>query len=134
LKGRVAGYDNAVATYNQTLTDALRDVADQLQSLRAAEAQGGHQRAATRAASNALRLARQRERAGTTNMLPVAASEIALLVQRKVELENQARRADLRVGLIKALGGGFDADASLVPAAQQQTTPGNRNLISKSAS
>jgi NodT family efflux transporter outer membrane factor (OMF) lipoprotein len=134
LKGRVAGYDNAVATYNQTLTDALHEVADQVQSLRAAEAQGGHQRAATRAASNALRLARQRERAGTTNMLPVAASEIALLVQRKVELENQARRADLRVGLIKALGGGFDADASLVPAAQQQTTPGNRNLISKSAS
>jgi NodT family efflux transporter outer membrane factor (OMF) lipoprotein len=134
LKGRVAGYDNAVANYNQTLTDALREVADQVQSLRAAEAQGGHQRAATQAASNALRLARQRERTGTTNMLPVAASEIALLVQRKVELENQARRADLRVGLIKALGGGFDADASLVPAAQQQTTPGNRNLISKSAS
>lgn len=45
LKGRVAGYDNTVASYNQTLTDALRDVADQVRSLRAAEAQGGHQRA-----------------------------------------------------------------------------------------
>jgi hypothetical protein len=68
-------------------------------------------------------------------MLPVVASEIALLVQRKVELENQARRADLRVGLIKALGGGFDAAAAgLAPAAEQQTIPGNRNLISRSAS
>ena len=135
LKGRVAGYDNAVATYNQTLTDALHDVADQVQSLRAAEQQGSHQRAATQAASNALRLARDRERAGTTNMLPVAAAEIALLVQRKVELENQARRADLRVGLIRALGGGFDADAArLVPATEQGSTPGNRNLISRSAS
>ena len=30
LKGRVSGYDNAVASYNQTLTDALHDVADQV--------------------------------------------------------------------------------------------------------
>ena len=132
LKGRVAGYDSAVATYNQTLTDALREVADQVQSLRAAQAQGGHQRAATQAASNALRLARQRERAGTTNMLPVLASELALVVQRKVELENQARRADLRVGLIRAMGGGFDADAAgLAPAAAQDT---NRHTFTKSAS
>ncbi len=132
LKGRVAGYDSAVATYNQTLTDALREVADQVQSLRAAQAQGGHQRAATQAASNALRLARQRERAGTTNMLPVLASELALVVQRKVELENQARRADLRVGLIRAMGGGFDADAAgLAPAAAQDN---NRPTFTKSAS
>ena len=134
LKGRVAGYDNAVATYNQTLTDALREVADQVQSLRAAEAQGGHQRAATQAATNALRLARQREKAGTTNMLPVLASELALVVQRKVELENQARRADLRVGLIKALGGGFDADATGLgqnPAAVQDN---QRHPLTKSAS
>jgi NodT family efflux transporter outer membrane factor (OMF) lipoprotein len=134
LKGRVAGYDNAVATYNQTLTDALRDVADQVQSLRAAEAQGGHQRAATQAASNALRLARERERAGTTNMLPVLASELALVVQRKVELENQARRADLRVGLIRALGGGFEADGAglgIAPAAVQDN---HRPNLKKSAS
>lgn len=134
LKGRVAGYDNAVATYNQTLTDALRDVADQLQSLRAAEAQGSHQRAATQAATNALRLARQREKAGTTNMLPVLASELALVVQRKVELENQARRADLRVGLIRALGGGFEADAAGLgsnPSAVQDT---NRHPLTKTAS
>ena len=132
LKGRVAGYDSAVATYNQTLTDALREVADQVQSLRAAQAQGAHQRAATQAAGNALRLARQRERAGTTNMLPVLASELALVVQRKVELENQARRADLRVGLIRAMGGGFDADAAgLAPAAAPDT---NRRTFTKSAS
>lgn len=132
LKGRVAGYDNVVASYNQTLTDALREVADQLQSLRAAQAQGGHQRAATQAAANALRLARQRERAGTTNMLPVLASELALVVQRKVELENQARRADLRIALIKALGGGFDAEAEgLAPAAAPDT---NRHPLTKSAS
>jgi NodT family efflux transporter outer membrane factor (OMF) lipoprotein len=132
FKGRVAGYDNAVASYNQALTDALRDVADQVQSLRAAEAQGGHQRAATQAAMNALRLARQRERAGTINMLPVLASELALVVQRKIELENQARRADLQVGLIRALGGGFEVDAAgLAPATEPDH---HRHTFKKSAS
>ena len=134
LKGRVAGYDNAVASYNQTLTDALRDVADQVQSLRAAEAQGGHQRAATEAAANALRLARQRERAGTTNMLPVLASELALVVQRKVELENQARRADLQVGLIRALGGGFDASATGLAPTPAAEAANNRHPLTKTAS
>jgi NodT family efflux transporter outer membrane factor (OMF) lipoprotein len=123
LKGRVAGYDNAVAVYNQTLTDALHEVADAVQSLRAAETQGEQQRAATRAAENALRLARDRERAGTSNMLPVLASEMAVLSQQKIELDNRARRADLRVALIRALGGGFDAAADgLAPDALNTPT------------
>lgn len=109
LKGRVAAYDAAVATYNQSLTDALHEVASQLQSLRAAETQGRHQRAATQAAENGFLFAQHRERVGTSNMLPVLASEMALLSQRKAELDQQARRADLRIALIKALGGGFDA-------------------------
>ena len=54
LKGRVAAYDAAVATYNQTLADALHDVADQVQSMRAAEIQNEHLHAATQAAANGL--------------------------------------------------------------------------------
>ncbi|MBK4733130.1 efflux transporter outer membrane subunit [Noviherbaspirillum pedocola] len=136
LKGRVAGYENAVATYNQSLADALRDVADAVQSLRAAQTQGEQQRAATQAAANALKLARDRERAGTSNMLPVLANEMSLLSQQKVELDNRARRADLHVALIRALGGGFDAAAAgIAPDAQQnavgqqrpQAQPNNSN-------
>jgi NodT family efflux transporter outer membrane factor (OMF) lipoprotein len=119
LKGRVAGYDNAVATYNQTLADALHDVADAVQSMRAAQEQGEQQREATQAAEKALALARDRERAGTSNMLPVLASEMSLLSQQKIELDNRARRADLRVALIRALGGGFDAaGAGLAPESE----------------
>lgn len=107
LQGRVAAYDMAVASYNQALTEALHDVADQVQSLRAVGEQSEHVRVATEAAANTAQLARERERVGTANMLPVLAADMALLSQRKAALDLAARRADLRVGLIKALGGGY---------------------------
>jgi NodT family efflux transporter outer membrane factor (OMF) lipoprotein len=137
LKGRVAAYDAAVATYNQTLADALHEVADQVQSMRAAEIQNEHLHAATQAAANGLELAQQRERVGTTNMLPALATEMAWLMQRKAELDSRARRIDLRIGLIKALGGGFDAAAQgLEPTAgaTSNSTRSNRPTPAPSAS
>ncbi|MFC6520535.1 efflux transporter outer membrane subunit [Undibacterium arcticum] len=137
LKGQVAAYDGAVASYNQSLTEALHEVADQVQSLRAVETQGNHQRQATSAAAQALTLAQQRQQVGTANMLHVLAAESAWLTQRKLELDTQARRADLEVGLIKALGGGFDA-AQTGLAATTDTVPSsstsNRSTFAKSAS
>ena len=109
LSSQVAGYEGAVATYNQSLTEALHDVADQVQSLRAAEVQADNQRQATQATRRSLALAQQRRRVGTINQLQLLASEGALLTQQRIELDAQVRRLDLRVGLIKALGGGFDA-------------------------
>jgi outer membrane protein TolC len=50
LKNKVAGYDVAVATYNQSLTDALHEVADQLQTLQTSEAQAKQQVIAEQAA------------------------------------------------------------------------------------
>ena len=109
LKQQVANYDATVATYNQALTDALHDVADQVQSLRAAEQQSKQQHAGTQAASVSLKLAQDRERVGTSNMLPVLLSQLGLLAQQRNELDSLARRSDLRIALIKAMGGGFDA-------------------------
>ncbi len=111
LKGRTGNYDAAVASYNQALTDALHDVADQVQGLRGAEAQSRQLEQAGDAAEQAWRLAQAREKKGTSNMLPVLAAELNLLSQKRLELDLQARRADLQVGLVKALGGGFDAQA-----------------------
>jgi outer membrane protein TolC len=116
LKGKVAQYDVAVATYNQALNDAFHDVADQVQSLRVNSTQLESQHAATQAAANSLKLAQQREHVGTVNMLQVYATEATLLTQRRMELDTKARRADLSVALIKALGGGFDAGSDKAPA------------------
>jgi len=109
LKEHAADYDSRVATYNLALTNALHEVADDVQSLRAVALQDAQQQRATAAASGNLQLAQERARVGTTNMLPALAAEMSLLQQQRLDLDLRARRVDLRVGLIKALGGGFDA-------------------------
>ncbi|NMM29108.1 MAG: efflux transporter outer membrane subunit [Glaciimonas sp.] len=109
LKGRVAAYDGAVASYNQSLTQALHEVADQIQSLRASDLQLRNQTVALRAAQQNLQLAQQRWQVGTVNKLQVLGAESNWLTQRKLGLDLQARREDMQVNMIKALGGGFDA-------------------------
>lgn len=113
LKKQVANYDDMVATYNQTLTEALHDVADHVQSLRALTLQSAQQQRATEAALASFQLAEQREHVGTTNMLPALAAQMTLLSQRRSDIDTLARRSDLQVGLIKALGGGFDAASDI---------------------
>ncbi|GGD01729.1 efflux transporter outer membrane subunit [Undibacterium terreum] len=126
LKSKVASYDNAVATYNQSLTDALHEVADQVQSMKAAEEQNKNQRIAEQASSRTLKLAQQRQKVGTANMLPVLAAEGALIMQQKILLDNQIRRADLQINLIKALGGGFEAGPELRAPANNSTQTSNQ--------
>jgi NodT family efflux transporter outer membrane factor (OMF) lipoprotein len=123
LQGRYAASEVAVASYNQTLNDALHDVADQVMSARAALDQQQQQQVATQSAANSLRLAREREKAGTTNMLPVLGAQMALLMQQKSALDTTARRADLRIGLIRALGGGFDAASNGLAEPASSTAP-----------
>jgi NodT family efflux transporter outer membrane factor (OMF) lipoprotein len=139
LKGKVAAYDGVIAAYNQTLTEALHDVADQVQSLRSADMQIENQRTATQAAAVSLKLAQQREHVGTVSMLQVLAAESAWVMQRKLELDTQARRADLGVALIKALGGGFSAaskgiEPSAVPSLPAIPSTQSTPPIAKSAS
>ena len=122
LKGRVAAYDGAVATYNQALAEALHEVADRVQSLRSADVEKLHQQAASVAAERGVQLAQQRQQVGTVNMLQVVAARIAYLAQRKLELDTRARRADLHIGLIKSLGGGFDAAAAGLANADHAST------------
>ncbi len=127
LKSKVAAYDSAVATYNQSLTDALHEVADQVQSMKAAEEQNKNQSIAAQASERTVTLAQQRRKVGTASILPVLAAESALITQQKILLDNQMRRADLQISLIKALGGGFEASpelrapgTKLAPAAARQ--------------
>ncbi|MFZ6725855.1 efflux transporter outer membrane subunit [Undibacterium sp. MH2W] len=122
LKTKVAGYDMAVATYNQSLTDALRDVADQIQTMRSSDIQLTEQAKAEQATKINLQLAQQRQKAGTANMLPVLAAESALLTQQKQTIDITFRRAESHVNLIKALGGGYDSKAEQQNSAMTPVT------------
>ncbi|MFZ6847404.1 efflux transporter outer membrane subunit [Undibacterium sp. RuRC25W] len=120
LKNKVAGYDVAVATYNQSLTDALHDVADQIQTIKASEIELNEQGKAEQATKINLQLAQQRQKAGTANMLPVLSAESALLTQQKQTIDITFRRAESHLNLIKALGGGYDSKTDQI---NSQTTP-----------
>lgn len=130
LKGRVAAYDGAVATYNQSLTDALREVADQVQSLKTAELQNSNQKNAEKAAEQTIKLAQQRQRVGTANVLPVLVAENIYVLQKKSSLELQVRRADLQINLIKALGGGYEIAPELQLSQLPASAASNNNAQS----
>lgn len=108
LAGRDAEFDAAAAQYRATLVDALRDVADQLASWRAVEAQLAEQRRAQSQAEEAYRLALLRYREGLANYLSVLATQTQVLAQRRLQADLLARRIDIAFGLTRALGGGFD--------------------------
>lgn len=104
-----ADYDEAVALYNETLTTAIREVADAVSDRRALETQIGHARRSLAAGETAYRSMRLRYENGLASYIDVLAVENGLVVQRRVvaSLENQAFAIDIT--LVRALGGGFTA-------------------------
>ena len=116
LAARGAGYDAAVEQYNQALADALRDVADQLASSHSVDAQRSEQQQAIAAAEEAYRLAMLRYREGVGNYLQVLSSETLLFAQRSLDVELRARALDVSINLVRALGGGYDGEASRLAA------------------
>lgn len=106
-----ADYDLAVEQYNQTLLDAMREVVDRLASLRSVDAQNGEARAGLDAAEEAYAVAVARYRAGLGNYLQVLAAETQVLEQKNLRADLRYRELDLSIDLIRALGGGFDAQS-----------------------
>lgn len=119
LGGDVANADVALALYNQTVDAALGEVARQLTSLSTVDALLKEQQQAVRSAQRMVALAEDRHRRGMGMQKDVNLARLTLLDERSHAIELQARRRTLRVGLIGALGGGFDGrQASGAPLAQ----------------
>jgi NodT family efflux transporter outer membrane factor (OMF) lipoprotein len=107
LAGKDADQDIAVEQYNQTLADAMRDVVDQLASFRSIGEQRTQQRLALATARQAYDLALLRYREGLGNYLQVLSAEQPLLEQQRLDADLHARELDVSIGLIRALGGGY---------------------------
>jgi len=108
LAAKDADYDLALEQYNQTLVDALREVVDQLSSLRSVDAQRMQLDGALANADEAYTLALARYRAGIGSYLQVLAAEAPLLEQRSQLANLRAHELELSINLIRALGGGFE--------------------------
>ena len=115
--GGTADLDAAVDSYNATLIDAVRDVADQIASVQSVARQQQTQAAAQAASESAYDLALQRYRAGLGTYLIVLSAENNVLVQRRLAAELKARALDSQVALARSLGGGYDAAAVAADAA-----------------
>ena len=111
LSGREAERDAAIAQYNQAVLDAVREAADAIRSSESAAQQASDQGRALAAATQAFALAGQREQAGLGNRLNLLMAQAAQISQQRAALDLQARQLDVRVQLVKALGGGWNAEA-----------------------
>ncbi len=103
-----AAYDQTVANYRQTVLTAFQDVQDQLaaQNLLAAQLAGEH--AALASARQTLNIANNRYKAGLVTYLEVVTSQSAALDLERAVVELEGERRVAAVGLIKALGGGWE--------------------------
>jgi NodT family efflux transporter outer membrane factor (OMF) lipoprotein len=102
-----AAYDEAVAQYDESLTNALREVADAISDRRTVQAQLIEQRRAFEAAQSAYRAAQIRYRGGLASYIDTLTSENTLIEQRRAVAGLEAQAFALDVTLVRALGGGF---------------------------
>jgi NodT family efflux transporter outer membrane factor (OMF) lipoprotein len=109
LKGRYADFDLDVANYNQALINALSEVATQISSIRSVDQQTSDAARALDASTHAYQLAVIRYKAGLSQQLQVLTADQNRLANEQTVTNLRMKRRDLQVGLIKALGGGFDA-------------------------
>jgi multidrug efflux system outer membrane protein len=111
LQNAAAQLDVAAAGYRAQVLGAFRDVEDQLAALRLLDAQSQAQGRAVTAATRASALSETRYRNGLV-------SQIELLDARRSELRNRRQALQVRsaqyqatVGLVRALGGGWERGA-----------------------
>jgi NodT family efflux transporter outer membrane factor (OMF) lipoprotein len=122
LQTQLAEQDAAVATYNQAVLDAVREVADQIGSAQSIERQQREQAQAQQALEAAYDVALQRYKAGLGPYLTVLSAEAAVLQQRRLAVDLQGRALDTRVGLAKALGGHWPGATALATSATSATS------------
>jgi NodT family efflux transporter outer membrane factor (OMF) lipoprotein len=120
VQGAQAAYDAAVAAYQQTVLIAFQEVEDELAALRYLSEEADQQREAVTAATQALNLELSRYRAGTDSYLNVIQTQTILLTNQQQAIAIAERRMGAAVGLIKALGGGWEA--SMLPTEEDVRT------------
>ncbi len=103
-----AVYDQDVATYRQTVLSAFQDVEDNLAALRIYEQEIGIQQQAVDSAEHALAIALNQYKAGTVSYLNVLTAQTTAFSVRQRLVTLMGQRMVSSVGLVKALGGGWD--------------------------
>lgn len=116
LGADVAQADVAIGLYNKTVDDALGQVAQFVTSLQTSQTLVAQQQDAVTAAQKIVEIATDRHRRGVLMQKDVDVADLTLIDERAQMIALLGRQRTLRVGLIGALGGGFDASATVAQA------------------
>ncbi len=103
-----AAYDQEVAVYRQTVLTAFQNVEDELVALRVLEQEYAVRLQAEQAARQSQDLAVNQYRAGQVNYTTVITSQATALQASQSVLTVLQQRLQASVGLVEALGGGWD--------------------------
>lgn len=112
-----ASYDEAVATYRDTVLSAFREVEDQLATLTILAREAEIQDRATAAAERSLTQATNRYRGGLANYLEVTVAQAVALANERAGVGIELRRVAASVLLLKAAGGGWSPSSLALPPA-----------------
>lgn len=108
-----AAYDEMVSSYRQTVLGAFQEVEDQLASGLQLKAQLSAEESALQAARRTLEIANNRYRAGLVTYLEVATAQSAALALERAVVQLRGQELVAAVGLIKSIGGGWQAESAL---------------------
>ena len=109
-----AGFEIAAADYRNTVLRAMAEVQDALSGLQVLSDAAVTQRQAVDASSRALDIATNRYRGGLASALDLVSAQQTLLVNQRLAVQLDGERLVTTVGLVKALGGGWDASSLAV--------------------
>jgi NodT family efflux transporter outer membrane factor (OMF) lipoprotein len=102
-------YEAQASAYKAAVLAAFNDVEDQLSGLRILEQESTVEQRAVASAQQSFDLSNQRYQGGVTSYLEVLTAEAALLQNQRTAVDLQTRQFVSSVGLVRALGGGWDA-------------------------
>jgi NodT family efflux transporter outer membrane factor (OMF) lipoprotein len=102
-------YEAQAAGYKSAIFLAFEDVEDQLSGLRILEQESAAQQKAVDSAQHSFDVSNRRFKGGATSYLEVLTAEATLIQNQRTEVDLQTRQFVDSVGLIRSLGGGWDA-------------------------
>ena len=117
VRQQVALYDETVAAYRQTVLTGFQEVEDNLAALRILEEEAAIQAEALAGARLSVDLALNQYKSGIVSYLNVLTAQTTALASERTAVDLQSRRLAASVLLIRALGGGWTAEA--LPSTRQ---------------
>jgi NodT family efflux transporter outer membrane factor (OMF) lipoprotein len=114
-RGAGADLESAIAQYNATVLEAVRDVADEITTIDALDRELADADQRLGLLVDARRLAEERYQRGLANRIAVLEAEARVLAARRTLVNTRALAAQARVALVVALGGGAQPALAVSP-------------------